>query len=317
MRFREHTTNDVEEIFAEVGRWETRATQLTRGALGYRSTLVDLDEIDLCWFRADQAIRSEERSNGRGRRFSITFLLEGAAPTRLWGRDLEPGQALLDLDPPPELEYVTASSTASLLVSAEPESLGISDAAAPIRRIVPASGPEGRQVVEVCRRVTRTVRDAPRLPAGMVAGLGLAVTAALRAYLVRLNRDCRNGPAPDPAREHRLLRQADAWLTAHAPDRPASVQELAAALRVSDRTLHRAFRNLLGMGPYQYQSLRRLHDFRAHLVRSKPYPGIIADAAGRTGFDHLGRLSATYRRHFGELPSETVRRRSAETGRTT
>ena len=36
----------------------------------------------------------------------------------------------------------------------------------------------------------------------------------------------------------------------------------------------------------------------------------IADVANEWGFWHMGQLAADYRRHFGENPSETLRRQN-------
>ena len=35
----------------------------------------------------------------------------------------------------------------------------------------------------------------------------------------------------------------------------------------------------------------------------------VTEVAGRSGFSHMGRFAAEYRRRFGELPSVTARRR--------
>jgi AraC family ethanolamine operon transcriptional activator len=47
---------------------------------------------------------------------------------------------------------------------------------------------------------------------------------------------------------------------------------------------------------------------RRELVPTTP-PVKVVDVANRWGFWHMGQLAADYRRQFGELPSETLRRR--------
>jgi AraC-like DNA-binding protein len=53
---------------------------------------------------------------------------------------------------------------------------------------------------------------------------------------------------------------------------------------------------------------KRLGDIHAALLASDDQANI-ADIAQAHGFLELGRFAATYRRTFGELPSDTLRRR--------
>ena len=94
---------------------------------------------------------------------------------------------------------------------------------------------------------------------------------------------------------------------AERPDEPLTVQELCTAIGVSQRTLQYAFREQLDVTPKQYLQSVRLNGVRRHLRRSDPTIKI-ADVANHWGFWHLGQFAADYRRHFGELPSETLSR---------
>ena len=85
--------------------------------------------------------------------------------------------------------------------------------------------------------------------------------------------------------------------------------EVAAEVEVSQRALYEAFRRLLGRGPYEFHLLQKMHAFREALLDGKPFHGKIKQAAQATGFRHLGRLTQSYRRHFGESPRETMKRR--------
>ena len=95
-----------------------------------------------------------------------------------------------------------------------------------------------------------------------------------------------------------------------------SVPLLAKYLKVSERTLYRSFNHWVGIGPYEFFRLSRLHAFRIYLLSGPPLRGKIARVARDTGFDDLSRLSQLYLRHFGELPSETVAKRRELTGGT-
>jgi transcriptional regulator GlxA family with amidase domain len=89
------------------------------------------------------------------------------------------------------------------------------------------------------------------------------------------------------------------------------VTDLAHAAGVSVRTVFRTSARHLGGPPITQLRCWRLEQARRRLLR--PAPGeTVTSAATDAGFFHLGRFSAFYRRHFGELPSETLRRAQAK-----
>ena len=53
---------------------------------------------------------------------------------------------------------------------------------------------------------------------------------------------------------------------------------------------------------------RELHGIRRILCARAPLDGTVADVLTRHGIWEFGRFAARYRRQFGELPSETLRR---------
>lgn len=90
------------------------------------------------------------------------------------------------------------------------------------------------------------------------------------------------------------------------PEWDFDLQELASHAGVSERNLYYLMKRQAGMTPYRYFQRCRLLRVRQRLVDCQcPVPHISWYAADE-GFSHLGRFSALYREHFGELPSETV-----------
>jgi AraC-like DNA-binding protein len=71
--------------------------------------------------------------------------------------------------------------------------------------------------------------------------------------------------------------------------------------------LERIFRRELQMSPSQYVLARRLGAVNRELAASRSETWRISDIAPKYGFSHLGRFSGAYQRHFGELPSQTLR----------
>jgi AraC-like DNA-binding protein len=85
-----------------------------------------------------------------------------------------------------------------------------------------------------------------------------------------------------------------------------TLPDLVAVSGVPGRTLRQHFRRFHGMSPMGYVRKARFERARALLQHE---PGLsVTEAAGRAGFDHLGRFTAGYRRCFGEAPSETAGR---------
>jgi len=93
----------------------------------------------------------------------------------------------------------------------------------------------------------------------------------------------------------------------HCGQDTVTIKELCSAAHVSWRTLDRAFREHFDITAKQYLTNHRLHQVRRQL--SVAVPGIrINDIANNWGFFHPGQFAADYRKCFGELPRQTIRR---------
>ncbi|MER5674613.1 helix-turn-helix domain-containing protein [Pseudonocardia alni] len=82
---------------------------------------------------------------------------------------------------------------------------------------------------------------------------------------------------------------------------------MARAAGVGVRRLQEEFRRRLGTGPAT--ALREVRLARAHRVLVEDGHAPVSDVAYACGFGHLGRFAHDYRDRYGELPSETARRR--------
>ena len=88
------------------------------------------------------------------------------------------------------------------------------------------------------------------------------------------------------------------------------IADIAAAARCGYRTVQNAFKNVYGMSPMAYLRLVRLKRVHGALLDGGENGATIAKIARAWGFGHMGRFAEMYRRQFGELPSETVRKRT-------
>lgn len=90
-------------------------------------------------------------------------------------------------------------------------------------------------------------------------------------------------------------------------DKSVAIADICRDLRVSQRTLEYAFKDIVGIGPKRYLTLQRLNRVRAEIVRHGGELSII-EASERWGFNHASRFAESYRRQFIELPSQTCER---------
>lgn len=116
---------------------------------------------------------------------------------------------------------------------------------------------------------------------------------------------------PAPARagagvSPRVVRRAREFIEQHI-DEALSVGDIAAHAGVSARGLHLAFRKFHDTTPMAYLRDLRLDRVRADLLRAEAGGAAqgVTTTALRWGFTHLGQFAASYRRRFGELPSQT------------
>jgi len=86
-----------------------------------------------------------------------------------------------------------------------------------------------------------------------------------------------------------------------------SVEQLATAAGVSERTLRDAFLRYFGAPPVQYLNRRTLHQVRKALKAADPSVATVTSIATQFGVWQFGRMARDYRLLFGELPSETLR----------
>lgn len=130
--------------------------------------------------------------------------------------------------------------------------------------------------------------------------------------LVQLLTHGKNGPRENVSAQHarHMLRRTRDYLQAHT-DRCVTVHELCEQLGSSPRALQDCFRKHVGLSPKTYLKALKLNDARRELRRVDSACASVSAVAERYGFWHLSQFAADYRWLFGELPSETLRKRSS------
>lgn len=103
------------------------------------------------------------------------------------------------------------------------------------------------------------------------------------------------------------VRRAVAHLEEHL-DQPLTLGDLAAAARVSPRTLQRLFLRVHGCTPTAYLRRARLDAAHRQLAHATPGDGqTVTAVAARWGFHSLPRFGVAYRATYGHPPSHTLR----------
>jgi AraC-like DNA-binding protein len=118
-----------------------------------------------------------------------------------------------------------------------------------------------------------------------------------------------SAPVPQSSLAPAFVKRAEEYIRAHSGE-PLQLEDIARAAGVSPRTLREQFHSARGMSPMQYVRKIRMQRARAALLAAGPRARI-ADIALACGFFHLGRFSLAYAEAFGEMPSETLRKRAA------
>jgi AraC family ethanolamine operon transcriptional activator len=107
------------------------------------------------------------------------------------------------------------------------------------------------------------------------------------------------------------LKRVEDYLGAF-PNLPHTVRDICRVASVSERTMEYAFRERFGIAPKSYLLALRLNGVRRELKNSATTFSTITDLATKWGFWHMSQFAADYKRLFGELPSETIRKNRFE-----
>lgn len=129
----------------------------------------------------------------------------------------------------------------------------------------------------------------------------LAAIEAVTADIGQAAPSDRDGPLPSALK---VVRQAEEYLDAR-PNALVHIAQICNQLRISRRTLHRAFHEALGVGPIAFFRYRRLCAAHTAIQTGLFANMTISDLAMQHGFQNEGRFAHYYHQLFGEYPSET------------
>jgi AraC family ethanolamine operon transcriptional activator len=92
------------------------------------------------------------------------------------------------------------------------------------------------------------------------------------------------------------------------PDLPPTMADLCEVAQVSERTLEYTFQERYGMTPTTYLRFYRLNGVHKALRTADPASTTVTKVATDWGFWHFGHFASHYRKLFGQLPSDTLKK---------
>lgn len=164
---------------------------------------------------------------------------------------------------------------------------------------------------ELGDRVTaRLARIVPRLAAATLSEAGARYwsRAIVEAFAALLTTGLRSPERDRPIPSARIVRQVEDLVGPNL-SQLHHISDICRALNVSRRTLHRAFDDVVGIGPVTYLRHKRLNAARRALQTAAPPGQTVTRIALDHGFDDVGRFCAYYQNMFGEYPLNTLKKR--------
>lgn len=169
-------------------------------------------------------------------------------------------------------------------------------------------GGSGSRWLGLLDYVTRTLDEGTVLPPGDRRGRHLEELLCvdlLQAWARGAGVDL---DAQEKAAAPKYVVRAEEILASEAREGP-SIGAVAERVGVSARTLSEGFRRFRETSPRRFLATRRLEGVRAELEAASEGDESVAGIASRWGYVNFGAFAGAYRRRFGELPSETLKRR--------
>lgn len=312
--FRE--TLDADEHAACLTNWQQRYDQLSAGAFLGLFEEFCFGNIQLFRERLNQAVHQSGAAWPGSRTFAVPVMIEGAG---CFGGETYDAESMLTLGEQDNLDFRTPRRLEILACTADAHALELyalqvehRDLQAELagRKLAPSSAAKIHALRTLLAAMMASLQATPQLLNH--AHMRTAMEQALFASLL----DAISAPephalAPPPSNRARQLVVARAreYMQAHI-DEPFSVADLCVELRVSRRTLQYSFQDVLDLNPVKFFRAIRLNAVRRALKQCEGGErATVADIASRWGFWHLSHFAAEYKAMFGELPSETLRRK--------
>ena len=292
------------------------AVQLTSTPLRARRVVVRLEGAVVVYQATNHRVRTRTKTH-EGLLAYVTFGPRSKGSVN--GLPIRP-ELMLAVEPETEVLFIPESGYESIALLSPPADIRahlrarhreedfrsphgvevLQSSAFPVRRLFRW----GKRLVEAAARRPALFND--RKDARIAAHDEMVETLLATLGATRDHEPARTGRARQE--RARIVRKAEDYVLAHTGDR-VYVSDLCRETGVSERALEYAFREVMGLTPVAHLTRIRLHRVRQALLAAAPGSTTVTAAALDWGFWRFGEFARAYKACFGELPSETLRRK--------
>ena len=298
----------VEELRRVVPSARTEVTQVDRGRLQGSLTHFSLGGLPLDLGRFSLGVRS--RGIVSEDRITIGMLTGRTNRVTHWSYDMQPADVVV-WSPKAEHDaryYGGASVAVISLAASDLETIFGSEPRwrepdAWTKKHYRPSAHEGASTIRLLQEIVAGLKaSGASLSADAAEFWKRAIVEAMTAAMLEDSSSDMDGPLPSALR---IVGKVEDHIEAGG-SKPFHISEICSRLHVSRRTLHRAFRDAVGLGPVAFLRSKRLCVVQETLRSSDPSKTTVAQVAMQHGFVNLGRFSGDYYSHFNEYPSQTL-----------
>jgi AraC family transcriptional regulator, ethanolamine operon transcriptional activator len=304
---------------AEIELLDLHAMQLQSIPLRARRVIVRLESAAVVFHSTNLRMRTRTRAL-KGLLACVTFGPQTNGTAN--GLPVRP-DVMLVVEPESEVQFVTNAAYESIAFLLPPEEirshLAARQRAGDLRlprgaEILQASAEKVRGLFSWGKRLVDIAARQPDLFNGRKSEQVAAYVDLLEVLLATLDgaTEVESDRSVRARQSHsRIVKIAEDYALSNLGDR-VSVTGLCRAAGVSERTLENAFKEVMGLTPMNYMVRLRLHRVRQSLLTGTQGSTTVSAEALNWGFWHFGEFSRAYRDCFGELPSDTLRRKPHE-----
>lgn len=308
-------SSDIDEFVQATRGWDLDFRQLDSGISDTRLEMIMLTSARLMRFRFNRSFHQQGATIKGFRTFGL--IEEGVSDARWYSREID-DSTILSFHPAGEFEAVARSDFQAFTLSYDEQQLAEIAEALEISSIDSALGrsemslTNAQPVAALRNRLRHMFAAIAKKPSlleftAILNDLENEIPAQLLSVLAASTDDKRR---PSIRARDRALKLSLSFIDEHAHKSP-TVLEMCRASGVSWRTLNYAFHEHFGITPKRYLTIMRLNAVRKELLAAKPAMTVVR-VASHWGFWHMGQFAADYRRHFSELPSQTLSRKRSK-----
>ena len=305
------SSTDVDEHCASLGRWRLSYDQISAGAFRGSFTQLSLPHVEVFREITSQQVRQYGQLGADS--FGIGLPWHGDGEVNCNGASVAGAQVIACVDAAVDMCTPKAFELRGIVASAAL----ISELAARLEIELPRTVWHQLQMVEMAEApvvrlrshlaaIQETIATAPERFSDPAARQALE-DALLVEIMDMLPTARTSDPGRSAAARRRTVDRARELMHGSGA-RSLSLLEVCKAVGASPRKLGYCFQEVLGTSPMHYWRAMRLNRVRRELKRAGGAGRSIYDVAVQHGFWHFSQFSLDYKRHFSELPSETLRR---------